>query len=227
MKFRVLITAAALLATGLPGIVAAQEAAEIDKEPRYYIGLHGGLNQLKDWPATVRLGGGVSADGEVQLKSGYAAGLQIGRQREKSRFELEYQQGGFRLKGLALGPVTEAVTGDTGRYQALTLNGYRTGRLSESWRGYAGLGIGFGRVDLPGAGFSTGCDCFPKSSGNGLVLLARLGTEYRFDAEGNHRAFIQYTWLSMRGPSTAGATGIDYERHIFGGLTLGYRYVFD
>ncbi len=224
-----LLAAVALLSSGL-SVEAGAQQRNVDAEPRYYIGLHGGANQLKAWPATVRLGGPASADGAAQLKSGYAAGLQLGRQTENGRIELEYQQGGFRLKGIELGPVTEAVQGDTGSYRALTLNGYRSGALSENWRGYIGLGIGWGRVDLPGAGFSGGCNCFSRVSGNSVVLLARLGTEYRFDNDGNHRAFIQYTWLGMRGPSSAnaaGTPGIDYDRKIFGSLTIGYRYVFD
>lgn len=218
--------AAAAIAGGLCGHATAQLRFDSD-EPRYYIGLHGGANQIKEWPAKVRLGAPVVLDGAVFTKVGYAGGIQIGRQTENARFELEYQQGGFKLKGIELGPVTESVSSEQGRYRALTLNAYRTGAFSERWGGYVGLGIGFGRAQLPAAGFSSGCDCFPKVSGNGLVLLARLGTEYKFDWAGNHRAFLQYTWLSMRGPSTSGAPGIEYDRKVFGTLTLGYRYVFD
>ncbi len=227
MKHTALMIAAAMSIHGVAAAAAPQQRDVEEDNPRYYIGLNGGANQLKEWPATVRLGGPVSADGAAHLKSGYAAGIQIGRQKKNSRIELEYQQGGFKLKGLELGPVTESVAGDAGRYQALTLNGYRTGELSENWTGYAGLGIGWGRVELPGAGFSGGCNCFPKAAGNSLVLLARLGTEYRFDDNGKHRAFLQYTWLGMRGPSYPGSPGIDYDRKIFGSLTIGYRYVFD
>ena len=196
-------------------------------EPRYYVGLHGGMNQLTEWPAKVRLGAPVIVDGAAQLKRGYAAGLVIGRQREHTRVELEYQQGNFRLKGLELGAVAEPFAGEKGRYRALTLNGMLTGQITQRWNAYGGLGIGIGRVDLPAGAFSSGCDCFPKASGNGFVWLARLGTEYQFDWQGNHRAFLQYTWLNMRGPSTSGPTGIDYERKGFGALTVGYRYMFD
>ncbi len=220
-----LLAAAALFGIGI-GKAGAQPV-NVDAEPRYYIGLHGGANQIREWPAKVRLGAPVVLDGAAQMKIGYAAGIQLGRQTENGRIELEYQQGGFKLKGLELGPVSESVTGGKGGYRALTLNGYRSGAFSERSYGYLGLGIGFGRAELPAGEFSSGCSCFPKVAGNGLVLLARLGTEYRFDYQGNHRAFLQYTWLSMRGPSTSGAPGIEYDRKVFGTLTLGYRYVFD
>ncbi len=230
MKPSVLLLAATVLASGVGAPASAEQSRTDDtvrEAPRYYLGLHGGMNQLTEWPAKVRLGAPVVIDGKAELKSGYAAGVVIGRQREHTRIELEYQQGGLKLKGLELGAVAEPVAGDKGRYRALTLNGLLTGKFTERWHAYGGVGVGFGRVDLPAGEFSSGCNCFPKVSGNGLVVLAKLGTEYQFDRDGNHRAYLQYTWLSMRGPSSSGSPGIEYDRKLFGAVTLGYRYVFD
>lgn len=213
---------AALFAVGYSAAAVAEELT-LRKDSGYYLNLHAGYNNLDNWPATVDLGGGVNVDGKLKLDSGPHFGVAVGRQTENARFELEYQQGSFDLAGIQLGPVSQDASG-TGHYKALTANAYRTYAFDANWLAFAGLGLGFGRVELPAAGFSSGCNCFAAASKDGLVLLGRIGLEYRFNAQ--HNAAVQYTWLRMPGPQSGGSPSVSYPRENIGVLGLGYRYLY-
>lgn len=220
------------VAAGSPGALVVRSAAlgaaaavfavsAHAADPAIYVGAQFGVNDLNSWPAQVDFGAGVKVDGRQRLGSGNHYGLAVGRQTAKGRFELEYQRGDMKLRGIELGPVSETA-GGSGHYEALTVNAYRTHAFNESVSGYLGVGIGWGAVSLPRASFSTGCNCFPAASEDGLAYLARLGAEYRF-GEGHH-AFLQYTWLSLPGPSALGsAPGVEYSRRGIGAVSVGYR----
>lgn len=213
---------ATLLAIGHSLPASAQESA-LRNDPGYYLTVHAGYNHLDNWPATVDFGAGVNVGGKLQLDYGPHFGIAAGRQTENARFELEYQQGSFDLTGVQLGPVSESASG-TGHYKALTANAYRTYAFDANWLAFAGLGIGFGRVELPAAGFSSGCNCFAAASKDGLALLGRVGLEYRFNAR--HNAALQYTWLRMPGPQSGGSPSVSYPRETIGIIGLGYRYLY-
>ena len=214
------LVASVLLA--LPMAVLAQQAGNRD-EAVYYAGGHLGVNLLGSWPGTVDFGGGIEVGGRLNLDQGEHYGLILGRQTEKGRFEIEYQRGGFDLTGASLGAVSRTVSGK-GRYEALTLNAYRFRKLDEAWTAYVGVGIGWGRVRLPGADLGSVCNCLPAVSDGGFVYQGRLGLEYRFGDR--HHLFGQYTWLNLPGPDSGGTPGVDYSRRGVGTLSIGYRRPF-
>jgi opacity protein-like surface antigen len=211
---RLATLAASVAAVALPAAAA---------EPAYYLGVHGGVNNLDSWSASVTLGPGVSVPGSLSLDSGTHLGLIVGRQTENARFELELQSGRFDVTGIQLGPVQQNVDA-SGRYQAFTFNAYRTMALAERWTGYAGLGIGWGSAKLPQLGFTSGCDCFASASETGFAYLGRLGLEYRLGD--HHNVSAQYTWLRL--PKSNGGTtpSTEYARKGVGIAGVGYRYAF-
>ena len=64
------------------------------------------------------------------------------------RYEFEYQQGGFDITRFELGQLDQSASG-TGRYQALTANIYLNKQWTEHWSTYAGVGLGWGKTNLP------------------------------------------------------------------------------
>jgi opacity protein-like surface antigen len=210
-----------LRAASIAALVAAPLAA-LSAQPGLYVGGHVGANNLKDWPASVDFGAGVSAPGSLTLDSGAHFGVFGGRQTENARFELEYQHGRFDLKGLELGGLTQAATG-RGHYDALTANAYRTFALADRWTAFAGLGIGWGKVSLPGASFGP-CNCFPASSKSGLTYQARVGAEYELAP--SHLVFAQASWLRLPRSSSGGSPGVSYARQGVASLGVGYRKTF-
>ena len=212
-----MLTAAVMVA--MPFAAVAADPAK----PAYYVGGHLGVNALDNWPATVDFGAGVRVGGRMELDGGGHYGLVVGRQTEKGRFELEYQRGDSKLTGIQLGPLGEAASGRLD-YEALTVNAYRTRAFDAAWKGFVGVGIGWGAVKMPGAGFTNGCKCFPATSEGGFVYQGRIGLEYAFGA--GHNAYAQYTWLSLPGAASDGVPGIDYPRRGIGALSIGYRKTF-
>lgn len=190
-----------------------------------YLGVQGGVNNLRgDWNADVSLGPGLSLPGSVSTKRGSHLGVFGGRQTEHARFELEYQRGEFDITGLQLGPATQIVSAG-GDYQAFTVNGYRTQPFGDRITGYAGLGIGWGRVSLPGMAFTTPpCNCFPAASKSGFTWLARAGAELHVGSSG--RAFVQYTHLELPRATSGGSPGVEYSRKRVGAVAAGYRHLF-
>lgn len=211
------------LRRAFPAVASAFFALGAHAAGPYYLGVHGGVNDLKDWSADVTLGPGVSLPGTLTLDRGRHFGLMFGRQTENVRFELEAQSGRFDVSAIQLGPVSQAVASG-GRYEALTFNAYRTFAFSGALGGYAGLGLGWGRASLPQLGFTSGCNCFAGASGSGTVLQGRLGAEYSFGE--HHKAFLQYTWLRLPRSNSGGTPGTDYGRKSVGIAGIGYRYAF-
>lgn len=215
-------TSAALFALG--AIAASLPATAQQEAPRYYAGGHFGTSDLDRWNAQVRLGAAVRASGHVGLDGARQAGLRVGRQSGPGRYEVEYQHGTFDLTSIQLGPVAQDATGG-GRYRALTFNAYRVARFDERLNGHLGLGLGWGSASLPQAAFDNGCRCFSSASKDGWAAQLRAGLEYRFDGE--HHVFLQYSVLSLPGPSSGGdASGVSYSRKVVGTAGLGYRKLF-
>ncbi len=216
---------AGLLLLGLSSGVAAQQEAE-DEFPFTYLGVQLGLHDVDAWPARISLGNGVDFDGGVLLDEQPAWGVQLGREHENWRYELEYQRGGYEVGTLNLGALTEDVQGDEGQYEALLLNGLRLHDFSERLAGYLGLGIGLGRAELPAQGFTGGCQCFAQAEESGFVWQARIGLEYRLSERS--RLGLHYSRLfDMPGPvSEAGAPSIVYEARDIDTLALNLRWEF-
>lgn len=216
-------TLLATLALGALALPALAQNTLTDAQSHTYIGLQVGRHNLDSWDNRLKLGAGVELDGRVDTDAGNVYGLTLGRQRHDGqvRYELEYQRGSFDVQRLQAGVLTQAVSG-SGKYQALTLNAYRQQAWNESWSGYAGLGLGWGRAELPSA-------CVPgcvagAASKSGLALLARAGAEYRLDAHQN--LFAQYTLLRVQGPTAGSTPGVSYDNQWIGALAVGYRHVF-
>lgn len=199
--------------------LAAQASG--DGKDKYYLGAHLGRNALDSWPATVDFGAGVRASGALSLDSGGHYGLMFGRRTENARFELEYQRGDLGLRGVRVNTGSQSASGRI-RYDALTVNAYRTHTFSASWNGYAGVGVGWGSVDLPTASFGVSCKCFPSTSDSGLLYQGRLGLEYAVASQ--HKLFAQYTWLRLPGADSGNVVpGVEYSRRSLGALSVGYR----
>lgn len=214
---------AVTLATLAVSALAQSSSAAVSNEPRSYMGLQLGRYNVDNWNSQVQLGPSVALDGKVHTDTGNVFGLVLGRQHEKARYELEYQRGAFDVRRIEVGAVNQPASG-SGKYQALTLNAYRQEPFDAKWSGYAGLGLGWGRADLPRIDLSNGCDCVGAASKSGLALLARAGLEYRFDQ--HHNAFAQYTLLRVPGPSSGSMPGVRYDSQWVGAWAVGYRYLF-
>lgn len=208
-----------------PGGVPLQQT-ESEAEPQNYVGLHFGKHDVDEWQGRVDFGRNVALDGRVSLDSKWEAGLQVGREYERSRYELEYQLGRYQITAIELGPRTAAASGN-GKYQALTLNAYRLKQLSERIDGYAGIGIGWGKASLPELGFSGSCKCFAVAEDTGFIWQWRLGLEYLVNV--NNELFMQYSRLmNVPGPvSAATAPGVVYEEKDIDTLAIGWRMRFE
>jgi opacity protein-like surface antigen len=208
------LTAAALLAVPM-GANAA--------EPGMYAGGHVGRNDLDHWPLTVDFGG-IASEGNLTLDKTPHWGLFVGRQRENTRLELEYEQGRFDVTSATVGPVTLARNA-RGEYRALLVNGYRTFDVRPDFNVYGALGVGLARVSLPNLSPFNGCNCLRAAVNTDVVFQARIGAEYRFGGENN--VFLQYTALYL--PSTgsgAPAPLVNYGYKALGAVTVGYRTSF-
>ena len=149
-----------LLAAALCAPLAAQ-AQEQAQNPRYW-SVQGGMNNVSDWPATVNFGG-PEVDGSLQIDRGVQFGAALGKQYGQARYELEYQHGQFDIKGATVAAISQAADA-SGKYDVLTLNAYRTFALNDTLAAYAGLGLGYGRVNLPQLGGANGCQCLNSAS---------------------------------------------------------------
>lgn len=205
-----------LLSLGLSNVVLAEE------NPDWYLAGHLGVNHLSSWPAAVDFGG-VGATGHLALSRGSHAGLMLGRQSEHARLELELTQGRFRIERMELADVSEAVSAH-GKYQAVLANLYRHDALSRDWRAFAALGLGWGKVDLPGLQFSSGCACLGDASRRGAVYQGRLGIAYQpADADA---VALQASYLSLPGPERAALPSVHYGRRGVTTVTVSYTHYF-
>jgi len=208
-------------------VMAANAAAQStpdpqEHEPFNYFALHLGKHDVQAWPALVSLGNGIEFDGQVLLDDKLAFGLQVGREYEKYRYDIEYQRGAYKASNISLNALSQAVSG-SGHYQALTLNAYRMKDFSERTNGYIGAGIGYGAAQLPQMGFSAGCQCFPEADSSGFVWQARIGIERLI---GEHsRLGLQYSRIfDMPGPSSGrAAPSVQYPDKDIDYLSIVYR----
>jgi hypothetical protein len=193
--------------------------------PFTYLGVEGGMHDLDDWQAIVDLGNNIKFDGHVQTDARAMYGVYLGRLHENYRWEVEYQYGGFDINAIQLNGMSENKQGK-GHYQALTLNGYRHLRLSDRWQLNAGLGIGYGSVELPALGFTGGCHCFPAAKESDWLWQGRVELEYRLGIR--NALGLRYTWLrNVPVPgSEAVSPGIQYTGQDFDTLALSYHYQF-
>ncbi|GEM_PF-1806896 len=222
-------TAVVALSLGIcmqPAQAQSGPGPESEHEPVNYYGLHVGQHDIEEWPGVVNLGASVELDGLVEIDPLWEAGLLLGREYENSRYELEYQLGKYEPTRISLGNLSEQVSGSSGKYQALTLNAYRMQELGERLEVYAGLGIGFGKAELPALGFTGGCQCFGAAEESGFIWQARAGLEYRLGA--TTHLFLQYTRImNMPGPmSSSQDPGIAYPDTDIDALAIGLRKQF-
>lgn len=203
----------------LPLAAAAAKSAEngVDQWA-----VHAGAAWQSSWPARVDFGAGVQRDGELSLAPAAHAGLLLARTDGAARYELEFQAGSLRLDGLRLGTATGRPDARV-RYQALTIGAYRTAALTQDLIGFAGLGIGFGRVHLPRMGLAN-CNCFAPVTRGSRVLQARVGIEWPL--AGGHVPSLQVTWLQLPGGIADATPSASYPRRAVTALTLGYRRAF-
>lgn len=206
-------------------LCAGSSAAQQEEKTRYYGALHAGRHNIDAWTGQVSLSGSVTAPASISADPQAVVGVVVGRQRDRVRYEFEYQQGRFDLTTGRAGTLVRRVAG-LGDYRALTFSVYRHGPLQDSvsWNGYAGLGIGYGHASLPQALVSAGCQCLAAASGSGLVLLGRVGIEYAVDQDS--QVFGQYTLLRMPGPASGTVPGMTYDNKWIGAVTVGYRRFF-
>ncbi len=197
--------------------LSAPLAAQAQEAP--YWSVQGGMNNVSDWPARVNFGG-PQVDASLQIDRGMQFGAAIGKQYEKGRFELEYQHGQFDIEGATVAAVSQ-VANANGKYDVLTANAYRTFQMSDSVAAYAGLGVGYGRVNLPQVGGATGCQCLNSAAKGSAVYQARLGMEFKVSDSG--LMFAQAGWLSLPGARSDGTAYVTYPRRGFATLGIGYR----
>lgn len=206
-------------------VVLAQQSVT-EEFPFTYLGLQAGVHDVDQWPATIAFGNAVNFEGGVTLKEEPAFGLQIGREYENSRYEVEYQRGTYEVGSINLNAMSEKLQGDTGHYEALTLNALRMHDFTERFTGYMGLGIGMGKALLPAQGFSGGCQCFPEARESGFVWQARVGLEYRVGERA--RLGMHYSRLfNIPGPLWEDSLpAIFYDERDVDVLALSFRWLF-
>ena len=214
-------TTSLLLAAALCLPLAAQAQAQA-RDAQYW-SVQGGMNNVSDWPAKINFGG-PEVDGALQIDRGAQFGVALGKEYDNNRFEVEYQHGQFDVTGATVAAVRQAADA-SGKYDVLTLNAYRMFPLNDALAAYAGLGFGYGRINLPHVGGATGCQCLNSAAKGNGVYQARLGMEYRLGESG--LAFVQAGWLSLPGAGSDGAAFVSYPRRGFATLGVGYRGLFN
>jgi opacity protein-like surface antigen len=198
-------------------------AAALAAQPeRFYLGVHGGVNNLDDWPATVNFGP-VAPAGGLELDKGAHYGVQAGTRTENARFELEWQRGRAKIAAVSVGAVRQAASG-TATYDAFTVNAYRTFAFTPQLAGFAGGGLGWGRSHLPALGTVAGCNCFRDTHEQAFAWQLRGGAEY--EIKPGHRLTAQYTALRIPGAPAVSTPGASYGRRTVGAVSVGYLAAF-
>jgi opacity protein-like surface antigen len=203
--------------------LAAPLSAQVD-EPVNYIGFQAGVYNLDSWDGKVNLGSEIVLNGNLEIDKQFQAGVFLGREYEKARYELEYGRGNFDITDVRLGRIDQAIS-SSGNYRAWTFNAYRTAEITDHFSGFAGLGIGWGRAELPKIDSDSNCDCMDAAAETGFAYQGRVGIEYQPSEK--HNLFVQYTWLKIHGPQSEGSdTGVSYSEKTLGIVGAGYRYFF-
>ncbi|MFP5394332.1 MAG: outer membrane protein [Gammaproteobacteria bacterium] len=175
-----------------------------------------GAHNLKRWPATVDFGG-PTVDASLELKRGIEFGIAAGKQKDKMRYELEYQHGRIGITRAQVAELGEAVSAK-GSYDVVTANVARRLPVNDALSLYATLGAGVARTKLPSLTLSSGCKCVADADKTGFAWQARVGAEQRLSEKGF--GFVQAGWLSLPAPR-GGA--ISYARRGTAVLSIGYR----
>lgn len=197
---------------------AMAQAAGDAQESRYW-SAQAGMNSLSHWPAEVDFGG-PKAQASLGLERGAQFGAAWGKQYDKARYELEYQHGRLKIDSVTIAGLTEQVSA-SGHYDVLIANALRHVAINPDWSAYAGLGIGIGRVSLPGIGLASGCKCFSEASKSGFTYQARIGTEHRLSETGF--GFAQLGWIKLPGTSSGAMPSVTYPKRGVATLGFGYR----
>ncbi len=201
--------------------VPALAQSQIPDEERRnnYWAVQGGVNHLSSWPGVVDFGG-PRADATLTLKRGSTFGLVLGRQYGKARYDIEYQHGSLKVSDVKLAALSQAVSASI-KYDVLTVNAYRQGRFSDSMLGFVGIGVGYGRVNLPTIGLSNGCKCFSEASRGSGVVQVRTGLDYELSEDG--LAYLQLGWTRLPGAKSGALPSVTYGRRSVAMLSVGYR----
>lgn len=184
-----------------------------------YWGIHGGQNDLDRLNLRAVYALGTAYDGHADLQHGSHVGVQFGRRVEHARYELEFEAGDFRVRHLAVGPISADVAA-RGHYQAAFANVYGTGRLNDSLGAFAGAGIGWGRSSLPHLAMKSTCTCYGAASGNGFAWQLRGGVSYRVSEASD--VSLMATRLYLPGAETAGPPAVHYAHLDFNAWSLGW-----
>jgi len=211
--------AALLLSLSLP-FLAAHAGADPAVPSHDYWGVHGGQNDLDRLGVHARYASSTRYDGHVDLQHGAHVGVQLGRSSAQARYEVEFETGDFSARHLTAGPINADVHG-RGHYQAAFANVYGTAHLSERLDAFAGIGAGWGHVEVPHLVLKNACTCFGKSTKDGGAWQARVGLAWQVSPASD--VDLQYTRLGLPGAETDGPPAVQYNRLGFGAWTLGWR----
>jgi len=219
---RTLAGAAVLLSFPLAALAdpAAQGNPQAHTADIRYFAAHVGMNKLANWPGEVNFGGPVVA-ANLELSPGANIGLIWGKQRERARYEIEYQHGNIDIDRVTLGTRAAAVDA-SGSYDVLTANALHQRSYSQNGTVYAGLGVGIGRVKLPTIDIVPNCNCLSANDKTGFVWQVRTGIEHRITASG--LVFGQIGYLKVPGPKSEDTAGASYRNRGFAVLSVGYRH---
>lgn len=190
--------------------------------PGWYLGLHGGLGQLRDGSFD-QVSGGVTSAADGSYDSGFLAGFSIGRRFDANwSAELDYTYRSNDVAGIDL--VGGGSLAQSGDYASVAILGnlrydFRSG---QRWRPYVGLGLGFLQevdADLAPAGIEA-------SEGGTFAFQAMAGASFQVDRRWS--LFAEARYLGTAGAELEDETSGDvYEAdydHL--GLVIGARYGF-
>jgi len=160
---------------------------------------------------------GVNA--KIELDTGvaltFAAGTEI---MPKVRGEVEYSfrnAGGDKLKS-DVGSL--GLAGFDAESMALMFNGYYDFNSETKWKPYLGGGIGFGWVNINGAGLGVTVD---QTSDAEFSYQVMGGLGYQYDA--NVTATMGYRYFGMNDPTFVNIVTASYDTHA---VEIGVRYSF-
>jgi opacity protein-like surface antigen len=212
---------AALLLSPLSLASAASPAPDPDAGAASgdYWGVHGGKNDLDRLDLRAVYASGTAYNGHADLSHGSHVGVQLGRRSAHARYELEFEAGDFRVRHLAVGPISADIDA-RGHYQAAFANIYRTERLGAAVGAFAGAGIGWGRTSLPHLVMKSACTCYGAASDSGFAWQLRAGLAYR--VSDLSEVSLQYTRLRLPGAETAGPPAVHYARLGVNAWSLGW-----
>ena len=210
-----------LTALALPALLALSTGNAVARdasEPGLYAtGMLGYDIAVSGGAPRVDLGGGVSSSGSADYRNGPAGSLAIGREfvsknddeePKHYRLEAELWMGKLQRTSITIDGTPNA-RNDAINAQALFANAlYRVYR-DDKYRGWLGLGIGWGRVDVPSAQDAfPGCDCFGAKTVDGLAY--RLKLQVQRDISESSAVFAELGYVRLPAGSTGGLSATHY-----------------